>query len=934
VSEPAAPPYPEEWEADVVLRDGSTAHVRPIRPSDADALQRFHVGQSQRSVYFRFFAAMERLSDRDLRRFTHVDHHDRVALIAVASTPAPDGAPDDARADAGPEAGEDGDTPLGEEIIGVARFDRTAPHEAEVAFNIADAHQGRGLGSVLLEHIAAAARERGVERFTADVLPQNGRMLAVFREAGYDVSQRVDDGVVSVSVDLDPTERSREVMADRERRAEARSMQTLLDAHAVLVVTSTRLAPDAVERRFADAVVDGALAGPGDATFDVVGTGREPGEALPGVAFHDRLETATGPYDLAVLALAPDAVLGVLPALARRGVRGLVVLSGGFAELGPDGLARQLELVRRARTAGMRVIGPASYGLLRRTAGHRIDVSLATDPPPDGSVGLFCQSAPTAVTLLATVRRRGLGVSTFLSSGNRADVSGNDMMQFWSEDPATTVACLSLESIGNPRKFSRIARRLASAKPVVVVAAGQSGHFAPPGHAVRRGHVPRRALEEIMRQAGVIRADNTHQMVDLAQLLAHQPLPAGRRVGIVGSSPSLVSAVADAAEAAGLVVAARASVEREDASPDRIRAALDVVFADGACDVVVAVNVPTVRVDLRWLAGELTARAAASGRPTLVSAVGFHGLTDAFTHTTPDGVTHRVPAYSTPEDAVWAAAAVARYARWRAEDHGTHVAYPDVDRDAARELVEAAAPGPLPAADVARLLACYGITVWPATPVHDADGAVAAARALGYPVALKATSDALRHRADLGGVRLDVAGDDEVRAGLESLRATILAGLGPGAFADGRPPFEVQRMAEAGVACVVRSGEDPLYGPVVSFGLSGDAVDLLGDVAYGVPPLTDVDVAAMIRRVRAAPRLFGYRGAPGVDVAALEELVGRVSVLADDLPELASLELAPVVVAPHGLAVLGARATIAAPRRVDALRRALPTLAGPGAGDA
>ncbi|MFC8733981.1 GNAT family N-acetyltransferase [Luteimicrobium sp. NPDC057192] len=920
MSEPAAPPYPEEWEADVVLRDGTTAHVRPIRPSDADALQRFHVGQSQRSVYFRFFAAMERLSDRDLRRFTHVDHHDRVALIAVASTPGPDttdGATDD------------GDAPLGEEIIGVARFDRTAPHEAEVAFNIADAHQGRGLGSVLLEHIAAAARERGVERFTADVLPQNGRMLAVFREAGYDVSQRVDDGVVSVSVDLDPTERSREVMADRERRAEARSMQTLLDAHAVLVVTSTRLPADAVERRFADAVVDGALAGPGDATFDVVGTGRETGEALPGVAFHDRLETATGPYDLAVLALAPDAVLGVVPALARRGVRGLVVLSGGFAELGPEGLSRQLELVRRAHTAGMRVIGPASYGLLRRTTGHRIDVSLATDPPPDGAVGLFCQSAPTAVTLLATVRRRGLGVSTFLSAGNRADVSGNDMMQFWSEDPATTVACLSLESIGNPRKFSRIARRLASAKPVVVVAAGQSGHFAPPGHAVRRGHVPRRALEEIMRQAGVIRADNTHQMVDLAQLLAHQPLPAGRRVGIVGSSPSLVSAVADAAEAAGLVVAARASVEREDASPDRIRAALDVVFADGACDVVVAVNVPTVRVDLRWLAGELTARAATSGRPTLVSAVGYHGLTDAFTHTTPDGVAHRVPAYSTPEDAVWAAAAVARYARWRAEDHGTHVAYPDVDRDRARDLVEAAAPGPLPAADLAEVLACYGITLWPATPVHDADGAVAAARELGYPVALKATSEALRHRADLGGVRLDVTGDDEVRAGLESLRATILAGLGPGVFADGHPPFEVQRMAEAGVACVVRSGEDPLYGPVVSFGLSGDAVDLLGDVAYGVPPLTDVDVAAMIRRVRAAPRLFGYRGAPGVDVDALEELVGRVSVLADDLPEVASLELAPVVVAPHGLAVLGARATVAPPRRVDALRRALPMLSGP-----
>ncbi|PJI85714.1 GNAT family N-acetyltransferase [Luteimicrobium subarcticum] len=902
------PRYPVEWEADVVLRDGSTTHVRPIRPEDADALQRFHMGQSERSVYLRFFSAMERLSDRDLRRFTHVDHRDRVALVAVAANPDAPGTPD------------------ADEIIAVARFDRTAPHEAEVAFNISDAHQGRGLGSVLLEHVAAAARERGIERFTADVLPQNGKMLAVFREAGYELTQRVDDGVVLVSVDLDPTERSRAVMIDRERRAEARSMQAILTARDVLLLTSPAHGPGSVERMLAEQVLAGMVADPGDAYVDVVGL--PDAVDVPGtVRTHAALADVEGPVEIAVVALAPDALLAALPALARLGVRALVILSGGYAEAGAAGVERQRELVRRAHTAGMRVVGPTSYGLLRQEPGHRVSLVASGEPVEAGPVGLFCQSAPTAVTLLRTVARRGIGLSTFVSAGHRADVSGNDVMQFWTEDPTTTVACLYLESIGNPRKFSRVARRLAAAKPVVVVAAGQSGAFAPAGHAVRRGRAPRRVLEEIMRQAGVIRAENTHALVDVAQLLAHQPLPAGRRVGIVGSSPGLVSVVADVAESAGLVVAEARSVARQDAGPDEIRATLDAVYADGACDVVVAVYVPTVPLELGWLAQDLAARATASGRPTVVSALGYHGVTDAFTCVDDDGVPHRVPAYSTPEDAVAAVAAVVRYRQWRDTDHGTHVAFDDLDRDRARAIVEQTVDGPLDVARLAELLGCYGVPVAATVGVSDVASAQHAAATLGYPVAVKATPPALRHRADLGGVRLDVRSPDELAAAVESLRGTILDKLGPGAFDEVAVPFEVQRMATAGVACTIRTTEDPLYGPLVSFGLTGDAVDLLGDVAYGVPPLTDADVAAMVRRVRAAPRLFGYRGAPAADTAAVEDLLARVSVLADDLPELFSLEL-DTVAAPRGVTVLAARATVARARRTDALRRALGATVG------
>lgn len=903
--------YPVEWEADVVLRDGTTTHVRPIRPEDADALQRFHVGQSERSTYLRFFAPMERLSERDLERFTRVDHVDRVALVAVRPR---DGAPGDG----------------GEDIIGVARFDRTGPAEAEVAFNIADSAQGRGLGSVLLEHVAAAARERGVRRFTAEVLPQNGKMLAVFREAGYDVRQQMDDGFVQVSVDLDPTERSRAVMADREHRAEARSMQGLLGATSVVLVGPDAPADaraehdgEALDRLLAQRAL--AALERSDVTVHVVGAARGPGEERWSATLAD----VPGPVDLAVVALPPPAAIDAVRRLARLEVRGVVVLSAGFAETGPDGLALQRELLRVAHTAGLRVVGPASYGLLRTgDAPDRpaLAATLAHDLPAPGVVGLFSQSAPMAVTLLATTARRGLGVSSFLSAGHRADVSGNDLMQYWQDDAATQVVCLYLESIGNPRKFSRIARRLASVKPVVVVTAGRSGHVVPPGHAVRSTRAPRRTLEEMLRQSGVIRADNTHHMIDIAQLLAHQPLPAGRRVGILASSASLAALVAEASSSAGLVVA-RSDFLPEDASADELAATVDALYAPDACDVVVVVQVPVVgprRADVSRAVADAAAR---TGRTTVASMLGLHGLTDELSAPARGrraGGPCARPAYSTPEDAVAALGAVVRYARWREADHGTPVRPAGVDPVRARALVEEALAGQdavdLDPTTTAELLACYGVRVWPARRVRTADEAVEAAREVGWPVVLKSTAAGLRHRADLGGVRLDIADETELRTDFAQMREALAAVL-PGAADE---PFEVQAMADAGVACVVRSTEDQLFGPVVSFGLAGDAVDLLGDVAYGVPPLTDVDVAAMVRSVRAAPRLFGYMGTHVVATAALEDVLARVSVLADDLPEVRSLELYPVVVSEHGAAVLSARVTLADAQRADALRRALP----------
>jgi len=911
--------YPASWEADVVLRDGSTTHVRPIRPEDADALQAFHVAQSEASIVLRFFAPLERLPDRDLARFTRVDHRDRVALVAVTG--------DDA-------------------IIGVARYDKVGPDEAEVAFNVADAHHGRGLGSVLLEHLAAAARERGIRRFTADVLPQNGRMIAVFREAGYSLQQRLEDGVVTVGFDIDPTDRSLAVMMAREHAAEARSVQALLTARSVVVLSSPAAEPGSLDDRraarvLADLTAGGArgdepehrtgavtAAGGDERPVAVHVVGRPAPEGVPGVRAWERLDDVPGPVDLAVLALPASEAVVAVRSLGRLGVKGVVVLSGGYAEQGPTGLALQRALLRAAHAAGLRVVGPRSYGLLAHAAGGLLNASLTEDPPPAGRIGLFCQSASTAVSILGSVRRRHLGLAHLVSAGNRADVSGNDLMQFWQDDDATDVVALYLESIGNPRKFSRVARRLATAKPVVVVTAGRSGHVVPPGHAVRPTQASRQTLEEVMRRSGVLLVDNVHQMLELTQLFALQPLPPGRRAAVVASSSAAASLVHEALAAAGFTVARAPAILHEDADDAKVERTFAAVYADPDVEVVVTMHVPTVGPRDDRVAQALARHAAGSGRTSVACLLGLHGATPELTAPDADGALRTVPAYTTPEDAVLALGQAARYAAWRAADRGRLVAPEGIDARTARRRIagwldEAGdrTSLDLTPARSAELLELAGVRVFPSVGVHDADEAVAAAEHLGWPVALKSTVPALRHRSDLGGVRLDVHDEAELRADVAQVLA-LAAGREP---EPGRAPLEVQAMAPHGVACLIRSTEDPLFGPVIGFGLGGDTTDLLGDVAWAVPPLTDVDVSDMVRAPRSAARLFGYRGVPPLDVAALEEVLARVAVLADQVPELLHLELNPVVVAEHGAYVLGATARVGvAATRADGPRRALP----------
>ncbi|MEU6909212.1 GNAT family N-acetyltransferase [Streptomyces coeruleorubidus] len=930
--------YPAHWEADVVLRDGGTARIRPITVDDAERLVSFYEQVSDESKYYRFFAPYPRLSAKDVHRFTHHDFVDRVGLAAT----------------------------VGGEFIATVRYDRigangtpaSAPaDEAEVAFLVQDAHQGRGVASALLEHIGAVARERGIRRFAAEVLPANTKMIKVFTDAGYTQKRSFEDGVVRLEFDLEPTDRSLAVQYAREHRAEARSVQRLLAPGSVAVIGAGRT-PGGVGRSVLANIRDAGFTGRLCAVNKAL---PEEQKDLDGVPAHRSVRDIDGPVDLAVVAVPAEHVPEVVTECGEHGVQGLVVVSAGYAESGTEGRERQRALVRQARTYGMRIIGPNAFGIINTSARVRLNASLAPETPRPGRIGLFAQSGAIGIALLSRLHRRGggvtgvTGVSTFVSSGNRADVSGNDVLQYWYEDPDTDVVLMYLESIGNPRKFTRLARRTAAAKPLVVVQGARHG-AAPQGHAVRATRLPHTTVSALLRQAGVIRVDTITELVDAGLLLARQPLPAGPRVAILGNSESLGLLTYDACLAEGLRPHPPQDLTTAASAAD-FHTALSRALADDRCDAVVVTAIPAVgegSVADAALAGALrSAVAAAPAKPVLVVHVELGGLAEALSvaastapqtdadnppqtraespqvtlSPTPPGEppedSHLIPAYPAAERAVRALAQAVAYAQWRrdAADPGRVPEYEDIDEKGAAALIggllargQGLTLGPEETCD---LLGHYGIHVHRALPATTPDAAAEAARTLGYPVALKATAPHLRHRADLGGVRLDLADEDQLRRSYTELTELF------GAPEELRPV--VQRMAPRGVDVVVRAVIDPAAGAVLSFGLAGAASQLLGDTAHRLIPVTDKEATSLVRSIRTAPLLFGWRGSAPADTGALEELLLRVSRLVDDHPEVVAVTLEPVVVASHGLSVLGASIRLAPPPARDDLGpRTLP----------
>jgi acyl-CoA synthetase (NDP forming)/GNAT superfamily N-acetyltransferase len=870
----AGPAYPSHWEADIALRDGSAAHLRPILPGDAEALQAFHQRQSDHSRYLRFFAPMPRLSERDLTRFTTVDHRDRVAFVVL----------------------------VGEDIVAVGRYDRTAPHSAEVAFNVADSRQGSGLGSVLLEHLAAAARERGIDEFTAEVLPQNTKMIKVFTEAGFDVDRALDDGVVMVSFRIDPTARSLEVMAEREHRAEARAMERLLHPESVLLVGVSSRA-DSVGGRFLTALERSGYEG----TVHLVS--RDSLE-LRGRRAWARISEVPGPVDLAVIALRPEACLDAVEECAAIGVRSVVIPTEGFSE-SEDGRSLQRELVARIRLHGMRLLGPGSLGVLR-TGDSPISLSLAPH-----------QSSALSAMLLAGTDSRGIGVHEFVGVGNRADVSLNDTLQHWEEIEEVGVIGLALESMGNPRKFTRIARRLTRSTPLIVLRPPGSESHLPPGHDVRPSSLPRRALDQVLDSAGVVQTGGVDHLLDVVDAIERQGLPLGPRVGLLSNTAALGASLRGAADGAGLEVVADNRSVPLSPDPRLVQRAFTSMAALGEVDLVIAGVLDAQGEDTDEVLRQMTIVAKHSEVVLLVCVVTGSDRFDAL-RAEVRADPQLPPVHATPFAVVRAAAGMLEAALRPAADEEEPARREDVDRGTARELVEqrlangAGAEVVLPPEDVAALLAAYGIELLRGHPIADEDEALATAARIGYPVALKSTDPVLRHRADLGGVRLAIPDAVQLRHAVRAMRRDL-------SFSSA--PLEVQAMAPAGVPMVVRSVEDPSLGPVLSLSVAGDATDLLDDIAYAIPPFSEGGARRLVDAPASSVKLRGTRGLPPADRDALADLVVRMGLLAEDVPELCFLELYPVLVAQHGVSVVGAGARLApAPNRTDGARR---TLSGP-----
>jgi acyl-CoA synthetase (NDP forming)/RimJ/RimL family protein N-acetyltransferase len=881
---PIPPGYPAEWDADVVLSDGGTARVRPIRPDDGPRIVDFHARQSPESIYFRYFTPHPHLSDDEVVHLVNVDYVDRMAFIALR---------DDV-------------------MVAVARYDRwPLRSEAEVAFFVDDEHRGRGIATVLLEYLAEAARRAGIRAFTATVLPTNTRMVAVFRRAGFETRSTFDDGVIEVHLDLRPTPAAEAAIEARAQRAEAESVRLLLAPRSVAVVGAGR------ERTgVGHAVLRNLLAHDFNGPVYPVNPHTDHVGGVRAVAAVGDID---GPVDLAVVVVPAAEVPGVIEDCGAKGVKAVIVISAGFAESGPGCAALSAAALRAARRFGIRLLGPNCLGVINTDPEVRLHATFATPDPRRGRVALLSESGTIGGALLDRIGDAGLGASSFAAIGNRADVSANDLLRYWADDERTGLVLLYLESFGNARKFSRIARGISRTKPIVAVHTGGAARAYPSD-----GELASDTLQALLEQTGVIRVDTLSQMLDVARVLACQPLPAGRRVALVGNGGGSLALAADACIDAGLTLAelgegVRAAVATAgDGRTARVRAStidlgfeavgddlartLTALLDDDGVDSVLVVCAPAPRQSTADLVEAIaTARAGAPGKTVLACVFGPHPVTIAV-----EGA-DEVPVFDFPDDAARALGRVTRYEQWRAAPEGELTSPDDADPEAARTRVLAAlraagidrvsggGPHTLPTGVGADVLRAAGLPMVTSTVAAEADAAARAASEIGYPVAVKAAARTRLAKTEAGGLALDVHDEADLRTTL----ARIADALGPAAW-----PVVVQPMATPGVDVAVGVTDNPLVGPVLSLGPGGVATAVATRQAH-VLPLTDVDARRFVA------------GSPFADLldpagnAALEDLLLRVGNLVDEVPEVVGLELNPVLVSPGGAAIVDAVVRVA-----------------------
>jgi acyl-CoA synthetase (NDP forming)/GNAT superfamily N-acetyltransferase len=864
---------------DALLMDGRIVHVRRISDGDEEALSALYSRASPRSRYLRFFSAGISI-EREVQRLL-VRGDDHLALLAEHDGVA----------------------------IGVASYEILNGTQAEIAVLVDDAWQGDGIGSLLIEHLAAVARSAGIQELLGDVLAANVSMLRTSASLAPGVARDhgEDPEVVRVHIPTQPDERALAAAGLRDRTAEHNSLRPLLAPASVAVIGVSRS-----QRGVGYEILRALLAGGFTGSIYPV---NPHAKIIDGVDCYPSVGAIPERLDLAIIAVPASRVEQVTEECGAAHVGAAVVLSAGFGETGPSGVATEARLLALARGHDVRVVGPNCIGVINTDPYVRLNATFAPNSPTPGHLAVASQSGAVGVAILDSVEQSGVGISTFVSLGNKIDVSTNDLLSYWYDDVSTQAVALYVESFGNPRRFAWLARALSTRKPILAVKSGRSagGRRAGASHTAAAA-APDVAVDTLFRQAGVLRMDTLGELLNAARLLTEQPLPTGDRVAIVGNAGGLNILAADAAEAAGLqVVEFSATLQEEfadlaphlggvtnpvdlgaDAPPITIGRAVRALASSGEADALVVTLVATRTNDLP---GSLTALSeAADDQPHLpILAVVVGGDSPLRLGK------GNLPVYRLPEDAVRSLGHACRYAGWRREPTGCRPALAGIDRQAAQRTIAAAladGAGWQPVAVTHALLACYDIPLLETRLATSMESAAEMAGELGFPVVMKATRPGLIHKSELGAVRLGLSNESAVpEAYQESARS----------LDEAEPQVALQRMVQTGVELVVGVAHDSLFGSLIMVGLGGVQTDLLGDRRFRSVPLTDRDAAAMWRELRAAPLLTGYRGMAAMDTDALEQLLLRVARLAEDFPEVSELDLNPVVAVPAGVAALDAK---------------------------
>ena len=872
-----------EYSADVVLRDGSTVHLRPIRSDDDGRLLDLLHRMSEEALYYRFLS-VPRIDQEKAEEMVRVDLERQRVLVAE----------------------------YGGDIVATAGYYvSTHADRAEVAFAVADAWRGRGIGTRMLECLAEIGRRSGIRTFDAYVLGENRRMIEVFRESGFAVTRQMDHGVFHVSLDLEMSPAFTERAAERSQQAAAASMRPFFEPKVVAVIGANR-----VRGRIGSEILHNIIACGFTGRVVPVHPEANSVEGLPAVR---RTSDIDGPVDLAVIAVPAALVSNAVDDCIAKGVKALVVISAGFGETGGVGRELEAQLVEKIRAAGIRMIGPNCMGIINTDPSVRINATFSAVYPPSGRVAFSTQSGALGLAILEYVTRRNLGMSTFASIGNKADVSSNDLIQFWASDDRTDVILLYLESFGNPRKFAQIARRVGRRKPIVAVKAGRSSA----GARAATSHTGARAtsdalIDTLLRQSGVIRTHTLEEMFDVAALLANQPVPQSNRVAIVTNAGGPGILAADACEANGLTVTsltsattsalraflpAAASVTNPfemnaSASAEDYRRTIALVLADPNVDSLLTIFIPPIVTAAEDVAQAIQHASAGSAKPVLATFMGVQSTL----------AVAGIPTYTFPESAAVALARVTEYADWRRRPAAAAPHLEHFNRDSVRAAIGSAIEsggGWLDPVATERLLTAAGVTVAPARVARRAEESVRIADAIGWPVVMKGLGPTLLHKTEAQAVKLRLVDATAVRdafADLEQRLGNRLEGV------------LVQRMVASGVEMVAGGLNDPLLGPVIMAGTGGIFVDLLGDTAFRMCPLTEPDAAALIEELKGHVLLRGYRGAPPVDESAFRQLLLAVSQLLDLSPEIEEMDLNPVMVLRTGAVVVDARIKVGVAR--------------------